>query len=120
MPVRTGQSNLRNNELQPQKTTKRHGMEWTLDMYGSSTFAINYKTSINRLDVPRLYVTPVLNVFAYIQKLPNVNGDDILELDAHLAQAPMRLTSIGDDLETKQASLILMSSFTRKLGHWAQ
>ena len=32
----------------------------------------------------------------------------------------MRLTSMGVDLETKQASLILMSSFTGKLGHWAQ
>ena len=41
-------------------------------------------------------------------------------LDAHLAQAPMRLIAMGVDLETKQASLILMHSFTGKLGHWAQ
>jgi hypothetical protein len=61
-----------------------------------------------------------MNVSAYIQKLPNVTSDDISALDAHLAQAPMRLTAIGVDLETKQASLILMSSFTGKLGHWAQ
>ena len=32
----------------------------------------------------------------------------------------MRLTSMGIDLETKQASLLLMSSFTGKSGHWAQ
>ena len=32
----------------------------------------------------------------------------------------MRLTTMGVDPETKQASLILMSSFTGKLGHWAQ
>jgi hypothetical protein len=38
----------------------------------------------------------------------------------HLAQAPMRLTAMGVDHETKQASLILMSSFTGNLGHWAQ
>jgi hypothetical protein len=49
-----------------------------------------------------------LNVSAYIQKLPNVTGDDISELDAHLAHAPMRLTSMGIDPETKQAILILM------------
>jgi hypothetical protein len=64
--------------------------------------------------------TPVLNVFAYIQKLPNVTCDDISELDAHLDHAPMRLTTMGVDPETKQASLILMSSFTGKLGHLAQ
>ncbi len=58
-----------------------------------------------------------MNVSAYIQKLPNVNGEDIAALDAHLAQAPMRLTTMGVDLETKQASLILMSSFTGKLRH---
>ena len=32
----------------------------------------------------------------------------------------MRLTTMGVDLETKQASLIPMSSFIGKLGHWAQ
>jgi len=33
-----------------------------------------------------LFGTPVLNVSAYIQKLPNnVTGDDISKLDAHLA-----------------------------------
>ena len=64
-----------------------------------------------------LYGTPVLNISAYIQKLPNVTGYDISELDAHLAHAPMRLTTIGVDPETKQASLILMCSFTRKMGH---
>ena len=61
-----------------------------------------------------------MNVSAYIQKLPNVTGDDIAALDAHLAQTPMRLTSMGVDPKTKQASLILMSSFNGKLGHWAQ
>jgi hypothetical protein len=61
-----------------------------------------------------------LNVSAYIQKLPNVAGDDIPSLDSHLVQAPMRLTTIGVDPETKQASLILMCSFTRRLGHKAQ
>ena len=83
-------------------------------------FFINLRTSRSKLDVPRLSRTPVLNVSAYIQKLPNVIGDDISELDAYLAYVPMRLTTIGIDPETKQASLILMSSFTRKLGHWAQ
>ena len=83
-------------------------------------FFINLRTSRSKLDVPRLSRTPVLNVSAYIQKLPNVIGDDISELDAYLAYVPMRLTTIGVDPETKQASLILMSSFTRELGHWAQ
>jgi len=64
--------------------------------------------------------TPILNVSAYIQKLSNVPGYDIPKLDGQLAQAPMRLTTMGVDPKTKQASLIHMSSFTGKLGHWAQ
>ena len=32
----------------------------------------------------------------------------------------MQLTTMGVDPETKQASLILVSSFTGKLGPWAQ
>ena len=61
-----------------------------------------------------------MNVSAYIKKLPNVNGENIAALDAHLAQAPMRLRAMGVDHETKQANLMLMSSFIGKLGHWAQ
>jgi hypothetical protein len=61
-----------------------------------------------------------LNVSANIQKLPNATGNDISELDAHLAQAPMRFNTMGNDRETKQASLNLMSSCTGKSGHWAQ
>ena len=59
-----------------------------------------------------LYRTPVLNVFKYIQKLPNVTSDDIPELDTHLAHASMQLTTMDVDPEPKQASLFLMSSFT--------
>jgi len=91
-----------------------------LAINGYSAFAINVWTSRSKLDVPRLSGTPVLNIFAYIQKLPHVIGDDMSRLDAYLAHAPMRLTTMGVDPETKQASLILMSSFTGKLGHWAQ
>ena len=52
------------------------------------------------------------------RRIFNVTGVDIATLDVHLAHAPMRLTTIGVDPETKQASLILMSSFTGKLRHW--
>jgi len=47
-----------------------------------------------------------------------VNGDNLTELDSHLAQAPSKLTTMGVDHDSRQASLILMSSFTRKVGHW--
>ena len=91
-----------------------------LAICGSDKVAFNLRTSRFKPG-PVLSRTHVLNVFAYIQKLPNITGDDIAALDAHLAQAPMRLTAIGVDPETKQASLILMFSFTAgKLGHWAQ
>jgi len=68
-----------------QKHDNQHKL-WAhaLAIYGSSAFAFTLRTSRSRLVVPMLYGTPVLNVFAYIQKLPNVTGDDMLELDAHL------------------------------------
>jgi hypothetical protein len=107
-----------------QKHEDRHQL-WAhaLAIYGSDKFAFNLRTSRFRPSVhtlSRTHRTHVMNVSAYIQKLPNVTGDDMSALDAHLAQAPMRLTTMGVDIETKQASLILMSSFTGKLGHWAQ
>jgi hypothetical protein len=49
-----------------------------------------------------------------------VNGDNLNELDSHLAQAPIKLRAMGVDPDTRQASLILMSSFTGKPGRWAQ
>jgi hypothetical protein len=91
-----------------------------LAIYGSDKVASSLRTSRFRPHIPTLFGTHVMNVFAYIQKLPNVTGDDIIALDAHLAQAPMRMTSMGVDVDTKQASLIIMSPFTGKEGHWAQ
>ena len=101
-----------------QKHTDEHKL-WAhaLAIYGSSNLAFSLKTSNRRLDIPMLSRTPVVNVSAYIHKLPNVIDDDISELDAHLARAPMRLTTMGVDHETEQASLILMSSFIEQLGH---
>ena len=89
-----------------------------LAIYDSSAFAFILKTSRSRLDVPILSGTPILNVSAYIPKLPNVTCDDVSELDAHLAPAPMRLTTNGVDPKAKQARLILVSSFTQLLGGW--
>ena len=91
-----------------------------LAINGSSNLALSLKSSNRRTDVPRLFGAHVTKVSAYIQKLPNVTSDNISELDAHLAQAPMKLTNMGVDPETKQAILVLMPSFTRTLGHWAQ
>jgi hypothetical protein len=89
-------------------------------MYGFSVVAINLRSSRNIPNVPMLCGTPVMHVSANVQKLPNITGKDISELDAHLAQTHMRLTTMGIDLKTKQASSILVSSFIEKLGHWAQ
>ena len=99
-----------------QKHEDRHQL-WAhaLAIYGSDKVAFTLTTSRFRPGVPRLFETPLMNVFAYIQKLPNVIGDDISALDAHLDEAPMRLTTMGVDPETKQASLILMSLL---LGSW--
>ena len=72
-----------------------------LAIYGSDKVAAVLRTSRFRPHVPTLSRTPVINVSAYIQKLPNVTGDDIATLDAHSAQAPMRLTTMGVDPESK-------------------
>jgi len=65
-----------------QKDEDRHQM-WAhaFAMYGSSNVAFNLRTSKIRPDVPKLFGILVLNVSAYIQKLSNVIGDDISELD---------------------------------------
>ena len=56
-----------------------------LAIYGSVTVAAVLRASRFRPHVPTLFGTPVIHVSAYIQKLPNVTGDDIATLDAHLA-----------------------------------
>ena len=73
-----------------QKHDDRHKL-WSqaLEFCVFSKMPFRLKTSRFRLDVPKLSRTPVLNGSAYVQKLPNVTSDDVLELDAHLAQASM-------------------------------
>ncbi len=58
-------------------------------------------------------------MFLRISKLPNCIGDGITPLDAHVAQAPMRPTTMGVDHETKQASQIscLLSPESWDIGH---
>jgi hypothetical protein len=77
--------------------------------------ALSLKAYKRKLDRPMLSWAPVINVSTYILKLPYVIGDNICESDAHLAQAPMELTDMGVDPETKQASFMLMSFFYRKV-----
>jgi hypothetical protein len=104
-----------------QKSDDQHKM-WAhaLAIYNSTQFSMLLAASQRRPNVPKLTGAPIVGISNYIQKLPNVNGDNLNELDSHLAQAPIKLTAMGVDPDTKQASLILMSSFTGKLGHWAQ
>ncbi len=94
-----------------QKHEDRHQLgAHPLAICNSSKVVVRLRTSRSRQNVPTLPGTPVLNVFAYIQNLLNVTDEDIATLDAHLDHAPMRLITMGVDSETKQASIILMSS----------
>jgi hypothetical protein len=101
-----------------QKHDDQHEM-WAhaLAIYSSTQFSMMLAASQRRPNVPKLTGAPVVNVSNYIQKLPNVYGDNLTELDSHLAQAPIKLTTMSVDPDTRQDSLILMSSFTRKLEH---
>jgi len=47
-----------------------------------------------------------------VRKLSNANGDNLDDLDPHLAQTPMKLTTMGVDPKTKQVTFILISCFT--------
>jgi hypothetical protein len=100
-----------------QKHDDQHKL-WSraLAIYGASNPILSLRVSNRIRDVSRLSLAPVTNnVSAYIQKLLNVTCDKLYELDAHLAQAPMKIMAMDVDPETKQASLILMFSFTLKL-----
>jgi hypothetical protein len=56
--------------------------------------------SQRRPNLPKLTGAPVVSVSNYIQKLPNVNGDNLTELDSHLAQTPIELTAMGVEPDT--------------------
>jgi hypothetical protein len=90
-----------------------------LAIYNNTQVSLNLATSQKRPHVPKLSRASVGNVSNYVQKLPNVNADNLAELNSHLAQAPIKLTTMSVDHETKQANSILMFSFTGKLRHWA-
>jgi hypothetical protein len=93
---------------------------YALAIHRSTLLSISLDASPKRSNVPEHIGTPVVNVSNYTRKLPNVNGDNLTELDSHLAQAPIKLRGMGIDLDTRLAGLILMSSFTGKFGQWAQ
>jgi hypothetical protein len=54
-----------------------------LAIYSSTQFSISLAASQRRPHVPKLTGTSVVNVSNYIQKLSNVNGGNLTELDSH-------------------------------------
>jgi len=44
--------------------------------------------------VAKLHVAFVVNVSNYVQTLLNVNGDNLTELESHLAEAPIELIAM--------------------------
>jgi len=90
-----------------------------LSIYSSTKFSFSLVASQRRPNVPKLTRARVVSVSEYIQKIPNVNGAILTELDSHLAQTSIKLISMGVYLDTRQANLILLSYFMGKLGHWA-
>jgi len=51
----------------------------------STQFFMMLASSQRRPNVPKLIGAPVASVSNYIPKLPNANGDNLTELDSHLA-----------------------------------
>ena len=62
-----------------------------LAIYSSTQFSMMLAASQRRPNVPKITRAPVVSVSNYIQKLPNVNGDILTELDSHLAKVPIKL-----------------------------
>jgi len=60
-----------------------------------------------------------VNMSRFWQKLEHCNGEDSTKLHNHLKQSRLKIQGFGINPDSKQAVVVLFSSFTRKLGNWA-
>jgi hypothetical protein len=60
-----------------------------------------------------------VNVSRFLQKMEHCNGEDSVKLNNHLKQSRLKIQGFGINPDSNQAVVILVSSFTGKLGNWA-
>ncbi len=60
-----------------------------------------------------------VNMIRFLQKIEHCNGEDSVKLNKHLKQSRLKIQGFGINPDTNQAVVVLVSSFTGKLGNWA-
>jgi hypothetical protein len=73
------------------------------------------------LDMNRhlLESTDTVNMSRFLQKLEHCNGEDSTKLHNHFKQSILKIKGFGINPDSKQGVVVLVSSFTGKLGNWA-
>jgi hypothetical protein len=61
----------------------------------------------------------MVNMSRFLQKIEHCNGEDSVKLNNHLKQSRLKIQGFGINPDSNQAVVILVSSFTGKLGNWA-
>ncbi len=59
------------------------------------------------------------NVSRFLQKMEHCNEEDSVKLNNYLKQSKLKIQGFGINLDSNQAVVVLVSSFTCKLGNWA-
>jgi hypothetical protein len=55
----------------------------------------------------------------FLQKMEHCNGEDSIKLNNHLKQSRLKIQGFGINPDSNQVVVVLISSFTSKLGNWA-
>jgi len=60
-----------------------------------------------------------VNMSRFLQKLEHCNGDDLTKLHNHLKESRLKIQGFEINPDSKHVVVVLVSSFTGKLGNWA-
>ena len=90
-------------------------------LWGAIVTVLKAKVPAKDLDMNRhlLQSTETVNMSRFLQKLEHCNGEDSTKLHNHLKQLKSKIQGFGINPDSKQGVVVLVSSFTGKLGNWA-
>ena len=60
-----------------------------------------------------------VNMSRFLQKMEHCNGENSIKLNNHLKQSKLKIQGFGINHDSNQVVVVLVSSFTRKIGNWA-
>ncbi len=61
----------------------------------------------------------IVNMSRFLQKIEHCNGQDSVKLNNHLKQSRLKIQGFGINPHSNQVVVVLVFSFTCKLGNWA-